>query len=107
DGQAEVEPVGHAADSQQLIDDARVELRGRELLVDVPNRRGGFSLGGLFGGRGITCRIRCPQGSSLRSRTKSADLEVRGVLADVDAAAASGDCELAILTGDLSYKSAS
>lgn len=107
EGRAEVELIAHDEDSQQLVDEATVELRGRELLVDVPNRRGGFSLGGLFGGRGITCRVRCPQGSSLRSRTKSADLDVRGVLADVDAATASGDGELGDLTGDLSYKSAS
>jgi len=111
EGAAEVELIAHDDDYQQQVDAARVELRNaggrQELLVDVPMRRAGFSLGGLFGGRGITCRIRCPQGSSLRARTKSADLRVSGVLAGVDAATASGDAELGDITGDLVYKGAS
>jgi len=111
DGQVELELVAHDEDSQTLVDSARVELRNsggrQELIVDVPLRRSGFSLGSLFGGRGITCRIRCPEGSSLRARTKSADLNVNGRLADLDAATASGDAELGDLTGDLAYKSAS
>lgn len=111
DGSVQVELIAHDEESQQLVDAATVELRNtggrQEVLVDVPGRRSGFTLGGLFGTRGITCRIRCPQGSSLKSRTKSAGLTVHGRLADVDAATASGDAELGDLTGDLNYKSAS
>lgn len=106
-GRAEVELVAHDEEAQQLVDAARVELRGRELVVEVPWRRRGLSLGSLFHSRGVTCRIRCPESSSLKARTKSADVTVRGTLADVDAVTASGDLELADVTGDLLAKSAS
>ena len=107
DSPAVVELIPHDDDAQELVDKARVELRGRELIVDVPWRRRGLGIGSLFSDGGITCRIRCPEGSSLRSRTKSADLTVRGRLAGADIATASGDAELGDVDGDLVYKGAS
>ena len=69
DGRVEVELLAHDDEAQQLVDDARVELQGSRVLVDVPQKRGGFSLGNLFSRQGITCRVRCPEGSLLTTRT--------------------------------------
>jgi len=104
---ADVELIARDEASQELVDAATVALRGRELVVDVPQRRGGFGLSGLFGGHGISCRIVCPEGSSVKTRTKSADLVVNGTLAGADVATASGDAKLGDVTGDLSFKGAS
>jgi hypothetical protein len=106
DGKTEVELIGRDDESRELIDAATVELRGSELIVDVP-RRGGFSIGGLFGSRGITCRIRCPRGSLVRTRTKSAGVRINGVVGGLDASTASGDLEAGDVLGDLSCKAAS
>jgi hypothetical protein len=107
EGSAEVELVAHDERSQQLVDDARVELRGNELVIDVSQRRRGLDFGGFFGGHGITCRVRVAAGSSLRARTKSADVHVRGPLAEADIATASGDVALDDLSGNLTVKTAS
>ncbi len=66
EGRVEVELIAHDEESQRLVDEATIELRehgGRpQVIVDVPNKRG-FNLGQMFGRQGITCRVRCPQGS--------------------------------------------
>lgn len=106
----EVDLQAHDEESQALVDAARVELRGRDLIVDVPNKRGGgfnFDLRNLFGGRGITCRIRCAEGSAIRIRSKSADVGVMIDVASADIATASGDAHLENVHGDLTYKGAS
>jgi hypothetical protein len=110
DGRVEIELTAHDEESQRLIDDARIELQERHgrpgVLVDVPQKRG-FSLGLSFGRSGISCRIRCPRESGLQTRTKSADLFVRGTLASVNASTASGEVELEDVTGGVTVKSAS
>ena len=60
EGRIEVELTAHDDESQRLVDDARIELNDRHLIVDVPNKRGGFSFSLGFTRQGITCRIRCP-----------------------------------------------
>jgi len=108
DGSVEVELIANSPDAQELVDAARVELRGNELIVDVPQRRGGgFGFKDLFGGRGVDCRIRCAEGSSLKCRTKSADLRVTITLGHADVATASGDTSLRDVSGDVTVKSAS
>ncbi|HEY2327601.1 MAG TPA: DUF4097 family beta strand repeat-containing protein [Gaiellaceae bacterium] len=104
DGKAEVELVAHDAESQELVDNATVEMRGNTLVVDVPEKRG-FKFS--FRSRGITCTVRCPEGSSLRSRTKSGDVDVSINLARADVATASGDVTLRDVSGDASVKTAS
>ncbi|MGH3003696.1 MAG: DUF4097 family beta strand repeat-containing protein [Gaiellaceae bacterium] len=106
---AEVELVAHDEDSEQLVSEARVELEGHRLIVDAPLRRGGgFNLAGLFSGRrGVTCRVRVPESSPLRVRTKSADVTAHGTLGGVDVATASGDVDVQAVGGGLSVKSAS
>lgn len=105
----EVDLQANDPESQELVDQARVEMRGQELVVAVDGKRSGFgfNLSNLFGGRGITCRIRCAEGSTLRVRTKSADLVATLDLAGADIATASGDARLEDVAGDLSFKGAS
>jgi DUF4097 and DUF4098 domain-containing protein YvlB len=107
EGTVEVELIAHSPEAQELVDAARVELRGTQLIVDVPQRRGSFSFKDLFGGRGIDCRITCAEGSSLRVRAKSADVSATIDLAAADISTASGDARLENIAGDLSFKGAS
>jgi len=111
EGRIEVELVGHDEESQRLVDEARIELHdhhGRpQLIVDVPNRSRGFSFALVFGRSGISCRVRCPQGSLLSVRTKSADVRTTGTLGGLNVASASGDVESHVVDGGVNIKSAS
>ena len=107
DGRVEVELLAHDDEAQQLVDDARVELQGSRVLIDLPQKRSGFSLGNLFSRQGITCRVRCPEGSLLTTRTRSADLLVRGAIGGMNIATASGDVEADRVLGGVNVKSAS
>jgi DUF4097 and DUF4098 domain-containing protein YvlB len=107
EGQIEVELTAHDDESQRLVDDARIELNDRHLIVDVPNKRGGFSFSLGFARQGITCRIRCPQSSGLAARTKSADVLARGTLGSLNISTASGDVEANRIEGGVNIKSAS
>src|SRR5438105_2220131 len=108
----DVELIAEDEESQQLVDAARIELRekhGRpEVIIDVPQKRGGFSLGAVFGRSGITCRVRTPEQTLLSvRRSKSADVSVRGTLGGVNVATASGDVRLENVDGGVNVKSAS
>jgi DUF4097 and DUF4098 domain-containing protein YvlB len=109
DGRVEIELTAHDDDSQRLVDEARVELQDRHdrsrVIVEVPQKRGGFSFS--FGRQGITCRIRCPEGSLVTTKTKSADLTIRGTIGGVSFTTASGDLDLDRVTGGVNAKSAS
>ena len=106
-GRIEVELTAHDDESQRLVDDARVELSDGQLIVDVPNKRGGFSFSLGFTRQGITCRIRCPQSSSLSVRSKSADVVARGTLGGLNVSTAAGDIEADRVEGSANIKSAS
>jgi DUF4097 and DUF4098 domain-containing protein YvlB len=106
----EVELIAHDEESQRLVDDARIELRdhgqGRPtVVVDVPQKKG-FSFQ-IFGRSGIECRIRCAPESGLSAKTKSADVDVRGVLGGLNVQTASGDVEVDRVSGGVNVKSAS
>jgi DUF4097 and DUF4098 domain-containing protein YvlB len=107
----ELELIAHDEDSQQFIDEARIELRDQQgrphLTIDIPQRRGGFNFGSFFGRQGITLRVRAPHGSGLSVRTKSADLSAAGTLGGANIASASGDVMLERIEGKLSVKTAS
>ena len=108
EGRAEVELIAHDEESQALVDASTIDLRGNELIVDVPQKnRTGFNFAFLFGRGGITCRVRCPAGSNAEVRSKSADLVARGTLGNVSVNTASGDTALQIVAGNLNVKSAS
>ena len=92
------------------MENARIELQDHgkpKVLVDVPQKRGGFSFGLIFGRQGISCRVRCPERSTLNVRTKSADVTARGVLGGANISTASGDVELGDVDGVVNVKSAS
>lgn len=112
DGRVEVELTAHDDESQRLVDEATIELReshgGPHVFVDVPQKRGlKFEFGAMFGRQGITCRVRCPQGSGVSAKTKSADLRALGVLGGLHVQTASGDVEADRVTGGVNVKSAS
>jgi hypothetical protein len=107
----DVELIAHDEESQQLVDAARIELHdhhGRpQVVVDVPQRRSGFTLGLLFGRQGITCRLRAPERSLLAVRSKSADVSARGILGEASVTTASGDVRLDDVDGGMNVRSAS
>jgi hypothetical protein len=110
EGGVEIELTAHDEESQRLVDEARIELQQHpdrpHVIVDVP-KRGGFSLGLVFGRSGITCRIRCPEGSLVNVKSKSADLVVRGLIGGLNVQTASGDIEVDRVLGGVSVKTAS
>jgi hypothetical protein len=112
EGRVVVDLTAEDEESQRLVDAARIELQERhgkpEVIVDVPQRRGGglnFILS--FGRQGITCRVRCPQESGVDIRTKSADVVARGRLGALNVATASGDVQVDSVSGGVNVKSAS
>jgi len=111
EGKVDVELVAHDSESQQLVDSARIELRGSgeraEVVVHVPARQRSWALSSLLSRQTISCRVQCPSGSDLKARTKSADVRARGTLGEVDVATASGDVHITDTLGELSLKSAS
>jgi len=106
-GSIEVELIAHDQESQRLVDDARIELNDFNLIVDVPQKRGGFNWSMMFGRQGVSCRIRCPHGSSVSVRTKSADVVARGTISGLNVSGASGDVEATRVEGGVNIKSAS
>jgi hypothetical protein len=107
DGRVEVELVAHDEESQRLLDDARIELHDRQLLVDVPQKRGGFNFGFVFGRSGISCHIRCPHGSGVSAKTKSADIACYGTIGGLNVSTASGELDAERVSGGVNVKSAS
>ncbi|MDX6514022.1 MAG: hypothetical protein QOE36_3526 [Gaiellaceae bacterium] len=106
----EVEPLNDAA--RDLLDEVRVELRGHELEIEAPGRRS------VFGFRSPEFRVavRMPDGSDVRVKVVSADVEARGRYGKVELQAASGDFRLEgdvdqaqvhTASGDLSLESVS
>src|SRR3989442_11176734 len=107
DGRVEIELIAHDEESQALVDAARVERRDDRVVVEVPQKRGGWSgFALIFGRGGISCRVRCPHQSNLEIRSKSADVEALGTLGNVDVRTASGDLAVQELMGDLVAKGA-
>ncbi len=107
DGIVQVELIAHDEESQRLVDDARIELHGNDLTIDVPNKRGGFNWGMMFGRQGITCRIHCPRSSSLSAKVKSADVLVRGTIGALNVSGASGDVAAMRVEGGVNVRTAS
>jgi DUF4097 and DUF4098 domain-containing protein YvlB len=108
EGRVEIELIGYDDESRALVEEARIDMHGAaKIVVDVPQRRGGFGFGAIFGRQGVACRVRCPERSLLAARTKSAPVSVRGTLGGAKVSTASGDVELEQVAGDVSAKSAS
>jgi hypothetical protein len=92
-------------DAQRLVEEARIERRGDEVLVDVGKRSGGFF--GFLRDYDVTLTVRAPHGTDVRLDTASADTEARGRWGSFEAKTASGDFEAEDVGGDLDAKTAS
>jgi DUF4097 and DUF4098 domain-containing protein YvlB len=111
-GRVEIDLTAHDDESQRLIDEARIELQDhserQRVIVDIPHKRGGgFSFGLVFGRSGISCRVRCPEGSLVSVKSKSADVLSRGTIGGLSVQTASGDVEVDRVLGGVTVKSAS
>jgi len=94
----ELEPAHDDDASGEAVEKARIEFRGGELTVVVPEQR---TFGISFGRRGaVILRVRTPHGANASIKTKSADVVARGRYARADISSASGDVELGEVEGD-------
>lgn len=82
--------VNGDANSQDIIDNTKVEQRGDEIVVLAPKVKGG-----LFRSRGeVEARIVVPVLSSAKLQSGSADIETHGQLGDVRAESGSGEVQI-------------
>jgi DUF4097 and DUF4098 domain-containing protein YvlB len=81
--------------SEAAVEEARVELRGDELVVKVDHPHAEVRL-----------RLQVPEGSALQAKTASGDVRARGRLGDAEVKSASGDVKLDAV-GSLDAKIAS
>jgi DUF4097 and DUF4098 domain-containing protein YvlB len=95
-------PITDDDASREAIEKAHVELHGNELVVEVKDKR--FSFGSA---PEIHVEVRCPDGTSARLHTASADIRAGGRLGDTKTHVASGDVELGRVDGRLEVHSAS
>jgi DUF4097 and DUF4098 domain-containing protein YvlB len=109
DGRVEIDLTGNDEESQRLVEEAEVSLReshGRPVVyIEVPHKRG-FNFN-LFGRSGVSCRVRCPERSTVNAKTKSADVEASGTIGGLNVATASGEVEADRVDGGVNVKSAS
>jgi DUF4097 and DUF4098 domain-containing protein YvlB len=94
-----LEAVRGSRRAEELMEDAEVSCSGNTLRVHVPER--------AFRNVDVRCRLGLPEGSSLTTKTASADVRSSITLAAFDGSTASGDAELRGVTGDVRHKSAS
>lgn len=103
----EVRIVAKRGSTQELIDEMRVERRGRadghEVLIEQPKRL--FALERR--GSGFSIHVHCPAGASLDCGSAASDLVIAGSLRDVNVKTASGDTTVDTVTGDLKFSGAS
>jgi DUF4097 and DUF4098 domain-containing protein YvlB len=105
---AVLEPLRDNDSSTAAIANARVELRergdGQEVVIDVRERGKGI---GLFRGSEVLVAVTCPRGTSVESKTGSADVEGRGQYGSVEVETGSGDVEFAEIAGEARINAAS
>jgi hypothetical protein len=96
-----LEPLRDSEASNAAIAEARVEQRGDEILVDVRGPRR------LLRGADVLVEIRCPEESSVRAKTGSADTEGHGRFGSVEVQTGSGDVQFSEVAGDAEINAAS
>ncbi len=103
-----LEPLRDNDATQEAIGNARIELRERggeyEVVVDVRDRGRGF---GFSRGADVRVEIRCPDGTSVESKSGSADIEGRGRFGSLDVETGSGEVEFEQLDGEARVNAAS
>lgn len=93
----------HGGRDEQAVAAARVELRGDQLVVDIPDNTGWL---GRHQPR-LRIAVRVPTGSKVRAKVASADVTAHGQLAELSANTASGDLHAHTVTGDVAFSTAS
>ena len=96
-----LEPLRDNDASVAAVQEARVEQRDEEILVDVRDRRRGFR------GADVLVEIHCPEESSVRAKSGSADIEGRGRFGPVEVESGSGDVQFSDVSGDAEINAAS
>jgi putative adhesin len=96
-----LEPLRDNDASVAAVEEARVEQRGDEILIDVRERRRGFR------GSEVLVEVRCPEGSSVRGKTGSADVEGHGRFGSADVETGSGDVQFGELSEEAKVNAAS
>jgi hypothetical protein len=101
-------------DDERGLDDARVELRGDTLTVEIERTKG--VLGGMIniqigsfsvGSRRYRLRITCPHLAELGVRTASADVNAAGTYRSAEVKTASGDVDVVTVAGDARVRTVS
>jgi Putative adhesin len=96
-----LEPLHDNDASVTAVEEARVEQRGDEILVDVRGPRR------FLRGADVLVEIRCPDDSSLRAKTGAADIKGHGRLGSVEVETGSGDVQFSEIAGDAEISAAS
>jgi DUF4097 and DUF4098 domain-containing protein YvlB len=103
-----LEPLRDNEATTAAIENARVELRGRgnghEVVIDVRDRGRGF---GISRGAEVLIAVTSPEGTSVESKTGSADVEGRGHFGSVEVETGSGDVEFGEIAGEAKISAAS
>ena len=100
-----LEPAHDDDASVEAVEKARIEFRGGELSVIVPEQR---TFGISFGRRGaVILRVRTPHGATASIKTKSADVVARGRYARAEVNSASGDIEIGEVERDAEFNTVS
>jgi DUF4097 and DUF4098 domain-containing protein YvlB len=100
-----LEPLRDNDASNAAIEKARLELRergsGHEVVIDVRDR------GGIFRNAEVLVAVTCPEGTSVESKTGSAEVVGRGRFGSIEVESGSGDVEFGELGGDARVDAAS
>src|SRR5512133_3852370 len=101
-----LEPLRGNDASTAAVENARVELRdrgkGHEVVIDVRDRGRG-----LFRNAEVLVSVTCPDGTSVETKSGSADIEGHGRFGSVEVETGSGDVEFGEITGEASISAAS
>jgi DUF4097 and DUF4098 domain-containing protein YvlB len=101
-----LEPLRDNDASTAAVANARVELRergaGYEVVVDARDRGRG-----LFRNAEVLVAVTCPEGTSVETKTGSADVSGRGRFGSLEVESGSGDIEFGDVSGDARVNAAS
>jgi hypothetical protein len=104
-----LEPLRDNDASRAVVESARVELRergdGYEVVIDARDR--GRGLSGIFRGAEVLIAVTSPHGTSVESKTGSADVEGRGRFGSVEVESGSGDIQFADIADEARVSAAS
>ena len=103
-----LEPLRDNESSVAAVENARVELRdrgnGHEIVIDVRDRARGL---GIFRGAEVLVAVTSPEGTTVETKSGSADVEGRGRFGSVKVETGSGDVQIRQIGGEAKINSAS